>query len=93
MACSGQSIAVARGKGELELHPAVECGRERLGGHNGQFTRLGLHVKALNLLIANGWGMEWYKGQNEEKKCDDTKVSPNFLMVWTPRPTFVMVYI
>ena len=43
-----------RAKGELELCPAVECVRERLGGQNDQFTRLGPHVRPLNLLIANG---------------------------------------
>ena len=33
----------------------------RLEGQNGQFTRLGPHVRVLNLLIPNGWWMEWYK--------------------------------
>ena len=40
-------------KGELDWCPAVECVRERLGGQNGQFTRLSPHVRPLNLLIAN----------------------------------------
>ena len=57
-----------RAKGELELCPAVECVRERLGGQNGQFTRVGPHVKAPNLLTPSGWWMEWYRGQNEKTR-------------------------
>ena len=40
----------------------------RLGGQNDQFTRLCPHVRALNLLISNGWWMEWYTGQNEKTR-------------------------
>ena len=50
----GHSGKESDGDGEKEMQPT---GR-RLGGQNGQFTRLGPHVRVLNLLIHKGWWME-----------------------------------
>ena len=60
----GHSGEESDGDGEKEM----EGDGGRLGGQNGQFTRLGSHVRALNLLIPNGWWMEWYRCQNEKMR-------------------------
>ena len=53
---------------EEELAAEQDVVLVRMKGQNGHFTRLGPHVRALDLLTSNGWWMEWYRRQNEKTR-------------------------